>query len=109
MAIVGTALKRAWQIIRPIAGRPLIIQGNGPAIRTELSRPDDIHRKYINGATTGTQHGREDSQLLIGTIGIIAVVGDVDTVILRIKLAHKSCVDAIGVLFNIVDIDGLPT
>src|SRR5205823_11350517 len=38
----------------------------------------------------------------------IAVVGDVDTVILRIKLAHQSCVEAVGVLFNIVDVDGLP-
>src|SRR5207247_9874064 len=107
LAIKGTARKRACQIIRPIACRPLIIQRNGPAIGTELGRPDDIHRKDINGVPAGTQHRREKSQDLIGRLGRITVVSDMDTVILRIKLAHESCVDAIGVLLKVVNIDGL--
>src|SRR6266699_4226050 len=95
-------------MIRPVAGRPLIIQWNRPAIGPKLSRPDNIHRKDIDGATTRTQHGREDGQELTSVIWRIAVVGDVDTIVLRIKRLHQSRVDAIGVLFNVVDVDGLP-
>ncbi len=50
---VGTALKRSGQVIRPITGRPLIVQWNRPAIDPKLWRPDDIHREDIVGARTG--------------------------------------------------------
>src|SRR6266566_1412537 len=54
LAIVGTTCQWPWQIIRPITGRPLIVQGNRPAVGSKLSRPDDVHRHNINGVRTGT-------------------------------------------------------
>ena len=56
--------QRCVEIIGPITGRPLIIQGNRPAIGPKLSGPDDIHRKDIDGAPARPQHGGEDRQEL---------------------------------------------